>query len=313
MIKTNADGDTLWTKTFGGSDSDYGSAVQQTTDGGYIIIGNTSSFGAGDYDYWLIKTNTDGDTLWTKTFGGSGIDYGYSVQQATDGGYIISGHSGSYGTGGDIWLIKTNAYGDTLWTKTFGGSNSDWSQSGQQTKDEGYIIAGNIYSLGVGDQDIWLIKTNADGDTLWTKTFGGSDDDYGSAVQQTKDDEYIMTGYTYSFGAGSSDVWLIKTTSEINKVIQNDDIIISDYVFTQNYPNPFNPTTTIEFALPKIERVTLEVFNVLGQQVATLLSEKLNPGVHKYEWQTNNLPSGIYYCRLQVGEFEQVRKMILLR
>jgi hypothetical protein len=313
LIKTNADGDTLWTKTFGGRDGDYGSAVQQTPDGGYVIIGYTSSFGAGDYDNWLIKTNADGDTVWTKTFGGSGIDYGYSVQQTSDGGYIITGHSGSFGTGGDIWLIKTNASGDTLWTKTLGGSNSDWSQSGQQTEDEGYIIAGNIYSLGVGDQDIWLIKTDAVGDTLWTKTLGGSGDDYGSAVQQTKGDEYIITGYTYSFGAGRSDVWLIKTTSEINKVIQNDDIIISDYVLTQNYPNPFNPSTTIEFALPKIERVTLKVFNVLGQQVATLLSGKLNPGVHKYDWRANNLPSGIYYCRMQAGQFEQVRKMILLR
>jgi hypothetical protein len=92
-----------------------------------------------------------------------------------------------------------------------------------------------------------------------------------------------------------------------------EDVIVKDFKLKQNYPNPFNPTTIIEFALPKTEFITLKVFNVLGQQVATLVSEKLNPGIHKYEWQAGNLPSGIYYCRMEAGKFEQVRKMILLK
>ena len=121
--KTNAQ-DTTWTKTFGGSSNDRGYSVQQTTDGGYVIGGYTSSYGNGSADVWLIKTDADGDTLWTKTFGGSSNDRGYSVQQTTDGGYIIAGYTESFGNGDDdVWLIKTDSNGDSLWTKTFGGSD----------------------------------------------------------------------------------------------------------------------------------------------------------------------------------------------
>ena len=110
------------------------------------------------------------DTLWTKTFGGSRKDLGNSVQQTSDGGYIITGYTESYGAGGDVWLIKTDAIGDTIWTKTFGGSDSDYGNSVQQTSDGGYIITGFTKSYGAGSYDVWLIKTDASGDTIWTKT-----------------------------------------------------------------------------------------------------------------------------------------------
>ncbi len=214
LIKTNEDGDTLWTKTFGGSDYDKGLSVNQTKDEGYIITGFTSSFGTGNSDVWLIKTNAHGDTLWTKTFGGSGYEHGYSVQQDSDGGYIITGYTSSFGAGDDdVWLIKTNTSGDTLWTKTFGGNSDDYSYSVRQTKDDGYIITGYTHSFGAGADDIWLIKTNTYGDTLWTKTFGGSDYDVALSVQQTSDEGYIITGRKDLVADGNGDVWLIKTNS----------------------------------------------------------------------------------------------------
>ena len=144
--------DTLWTQTFGGSDYDYGYSVQQTSDGGYIIAGYTSSYGAGSADVYLIKTDAGGAQQWTQTFGGSSDDIGHSVRQTSDGGYIIAGVTSSYGAGGwDVYLIKTDALGDTLWTKTFGGSSWDEGYSVQQTSDGGYIIAGKTLSYGAGN------------------------------------------------------------------------------------------------------------------------------------------------------------------
>jgi len=202
--------DTAWARTYGGSHPDEGWSVQQTSDEGYIVAGHTESYGAGEWDVYLIKTDSLGDTLWTRAYGGTDEDYGFAVQQTTDGGYIVAGRTYSYGAGGcDIYLIKTDFLGDTLWTKTYGGAGYDLGHSIQQTTDGGYIVAGRTSSYGAGDYDFYLIKTNAAGDTLWTKTYGGTGSDYGYSVQQTADGGYIVAGYTY--GVGDEGVYLIKT------------------------------------------------------------------------------------------------------
>lgn len=215
LIKTDENGDSLWAKTYGGNGLDVGNSVHQTTDEGYIIVGTTYSFGVGEDDIWLIKTDENGDTLWAKTYGGNTGEEGYSVQQTNDEGYIIVGYTDSFGAGkDDIWLIKTDANGNTLWTRTYGGSNDEEGFSVWQTTDGGYVIAGYTNSFGEGDDDVWIIKTNGNGGTLWTKTLGGVEGDVGNSVQQTTEGSYIVTGYTNSFGAGDSDVWLIKIEAD---------------------------------------------------------------------------------------------------
>ncbi len=199
-----------WEKTFGGTSGDGGKSVQQTTDGGYIITGFTYSFGNGDSDIYLIKTDSQGDTLWTNTFGGNDEDEGYSVQQTTDGGYVICGHTlttDSLGNGdSDIYLIKTDSQGDTLWTNTFGVTQNDFGRSVQQTTDGGYIIT------GVGFNDVIIVKTNSNGDQIWVKNYGTQIyGDLGESIQQTIDGGYIICGFTVDVINQDRNIYLIKT------------------------------------------------------------------------------------------------------
>ncbi len=210
LIKTDASGDTLWTRYYGGNGEEYGYSVQQTTDRGFIITGHTWSFGAGECDVYLVRTDADGDTIWTRTFGGPERDIGFCVQQTTDSGFIVTGRTGQFNTH-DACLIKTDADGNRLWSRTYGGADKDEGCSVRQTTDGGYIITGYTESFGAGLSDLYLIRTNPDGDTLWTRTYGGTGYDSGNSVLQTQDGGFIITGYTSAYLAGPSTVYLIKT------------------------------------------------------------------------------------------------------
>jgi hypothetical protein len=225
LIKTDDNGNEEWNRTFGGINGEQGFSVQQTTDGGYIITGNTGSFGVGRNDAWLIKTDSHGIELWDNTFGGTDHDYGILGQQTFDGGYIIIGSTWSFSAGKeDVWLIKTDSYGNKMWDKTYGGTSADWGASVQQTVDGGYIIIGSTWSFGVGAVNIWLIKTDNNGNKLWDRTFGGLIGGYGESVQQTNDDGYIITGYTSS--DNNKNVLLIKTNSQGQlKTILSDNLL----------------------------------------------------------------------------------------
>ena len=216
LIKTDSEGQEEWNQTFDGNDRDYGKSVKQTVDGGYIIIGSTGS--DYYYDVWLIKTDPKGTEEWNQTFGGDNKDYGNSVQQTIDGGYIITGEiSSSVNGSSDVLLIKTDQQGQEEWIQTFGGSDYDIGNSIEQTYDGGYIITGSTRSYGNGSSDVLLVKTDQQGQEEWIQTFGGGYIDIGNSIKQTSDNGYIITGYTQSYGNGSRDVWLIKTNYQGNE------------------------------------------------------------------------------------------------
>ncbi len=214
LIATDASGNEEWNKTFGSVGNDFGGSVMATRDGSYILVGSTGFWEIGGSDVWLIKTDSEGNELWNKTFGGSANDFGISILEIEDNGYIVAGHTESYGAGdGDIWLIKTDSQGEKEWDKTFGGVGNDFGGSVMATKDGGYVVGGVTQSYGNGSNDLWLIKTDSEGNKEWDRTFGGSGDDYGGSVLQTEDGGYVLMGQTrVDFpGIGGGVVWLIKT------------------------------------------------------------------------------------------------------
>jgi len=212
LVKTDASGNMQWNKTYGGTGDDQGYWVAQTSDGGYAVAGTTASFGAGNVDGWLIKTDSTGNMQWNKTYGGAGLDNSFEFVATPDGGYALGGLTTSYGAGGmDYWLVKTDAAGTVQWNKTYGGTGVEIMLYLIRTADGGYAMAGPTSSFGAGGQDYWLVKTDGSGNMQWNKTYGGTGADMGWNVVQTFDGGYALGGYTSSFGAGAQDFWLVKT------------------------------------------------------------------------------------------------------
>ncbi|MCH7820056.1 MAG: T9SS type A sorting domain-containing protein [Candidatus Marinimicrobia bacterium] len=421
ILNIDTMGDTIWTKSYGGALADDGVDIHQTADGGYIIVGNTKSFGTGLTDIWLLRTDADGDTLWTRTFGDSSQDMANSSFLSSDGGVIISGsrirtagggyngwliktdtlgdtlwtesygspssdnsefgttltethegftiwttkslevetgeaftlilkydHQGSLiwstgfdipgeeqfnslietsdggfiltgwklsdiNNGMDLWLVRTDSNGDTLWTKSYGGSGDDVGYDVIQTADNGFIITGYTNSYGAGGKDLWVIRTDSLGDSLWTRTYGGEKEDEGWDILQFSNNDYLIIGNTQSFGAGSYDIWLLMLSENPITVVENSINIPIRFQLNQNHPNPFNPVTTIGYALPRSGDVTLLIFNLLGEEVTRLVDGFQPTGTYQIIWDASNYSSGIYFYRLQAGDFVQTRKMVLLK
>jgi len=223
--KTDSEGNIVWSCTFGDPNKyDNAHCVQQTSDGGYIITGMTNSYNSSGTDALLIKLDSNGGEEWIKTLGGSGLEAGYSVLQTSDEGFIVVGESDSFGDSGDVYLVKTDAYGNEEWNQTFGDSEWDGGHFIDFTSDGGYVITG-WHGNENFTSDVYLIKTDASGDEEWSQVFGGSEYDKGHSVQQTSEGGYFITGVYTDPENYDPDVYLIKTDSsgkeEWSKKIDN--------------------------------------------------------------------------------------------
>ncbi|PJA26220.1 MAG: hypothetical protein CO189_12020 [candidate division Zixibacteria bacterium CG_4_9_14_3_um_filter_46_8] len=495
VIKTDSLGNIVWERTYGGPLNEQGRHIKQISDGGYIISGFTTSFGPGDFDayfiridrygnimweraydrsqlpypygdfgqcavetpdggfmmaavtsgatsdrdYWLIRTDGNGDTLWTKVYGGIGEEECKTVEMTSDGNYIIAGRSQSFGFGReDFWLLKTDPNGDTLWSASYGGFHNDFGYWGEQTSDDGYILGGRSLSFGNGDNDYWVVKADDQGALKWSQRYGGPGEDFAFKVRETTDGGYIIGGYSNSFGAGEDDFYLVKIGHQIIRIgviPQNPPVVVprgcsvvysgtllnntqnnqqyyvwakmrrpngtyfnfgnksritngpnqllqyspltfqipgdaplGTYTFiaycgftypniidsatfdfsivdmlcsptgaedwrfqawdecpasdeqipgatamAENYPNPFNVSTEIRYLVPAAAQATIDIYNILGQRVETLINSFQEAGWHSTQWDASARSSGLYYFVLKTQDQSVVRKMVVLK
>lgn len=323
LVKFDANGNLLWAKFLGGTGWDVGYSVKETSDGGYIVAGWTMRWGQ-TWDVYLLKTDGDGDTLWTRTYGGINWDVGYEIQETSDNGFIIVGTTESSGVGCfDIYLIKIDSIGNTLWTKTHGDAGWDECYSVKQTYDGGYIIAGATGSFGAGGFDIYLIRTDVNGNAIWTKTYGGEEWDIGYSVQETSDGGYIIAGKTKSFGSGLYDVYLIKTEPDLGIEEQEPPPKVSCYLRIS--PNPFTDKVEIELGCTmydvrcRIKNISLKVYDVSGRLVKSfpLTTNHLSLGT-AVSWDGTDdrgkmVSGGVYFLKLTAGKYITTRKLLMIR
>jgi len=308
FVETSPAADTVWDDTFGGFSNDYGQAVQETDDG-YILAGSTANFGSGNFDAWLVRIDYEYEIFWHKAFGGADADNAYDVQPTADGGFISAGSTKSFGPGDrSFFLFKASASGDSLWANVFGGEDRDECRSVKQTPNGGYIMAGSSKSFGTGNFDWYIVRTDANGDSLWTKVFGGTQADDCYSVQLTDDGGYIIAGSTRSFGAGNSDVWLIKLAPDPVSIHEYDDLTGKHQM--QICPNPINNLTSIKYSLTVKSDVILRVYDLFGKEVATICNTVQLKGPQEIIFNGTDLPSGIYYCVLRTSVGIQTTKLI---
>jgi len=213
VVKTDADGDCVWTRTFGNNKFSMGASVINAADRGYIVCGSTNTLGNGKQDLLLLKIDSGGNTLWVKTYGGKLDDVGNKVILTKDKGYAIIGSTVSFGHGNqDLYLIKTDAEGDCVWSKTYGGLGMDQGVTIINSDDGGYVIGATSESFSYGSTDLLVMSVDALGNSLWSRHFGGKKDDYLGGILNAKDGGYAIAGWTLSSDADNYDAYFLKLT-----------------------------------------------------------------------------------------------------
>ena len=217
LVKVDNDGNGQWHQTYGGADSDEGQSIALTSDGGFIIAGSTYSLSATLKDGWILKTDANGNIIWTVVYDGGSYDNTYAVIENSDGDYVAAGYSVDNQGFRQVLLIKIDASGNIIWDKTYGGLAEDQADSLVQTSDGGYAICGFTDSMGAGGDDVLLMKFDSDGNELWSTSFGSIEDDRGYAVQEVPGGDLVLSGSSGPL-TGDRDLWMARTDANGNAV-----------------------------------------------------------------------------------------------
>lgn len=204
---------TTFYKVFGGKNEDYGFSLDDTIDGGYILSGFSTTYGNGSWDAWIVKTDSNGNAEWHKSYGTTNREVAKQIMQTKSGNYIILGDHGVPGKGGNILFIQTDVDGNIINEQSYGGINNDGATQIIETTDGGYAIIGYTYSYGSGGRDFWLIKIDETGNEIWSKAFGGIYNETGYSLLQTQDKGFILVGTKWNIYLKKHNIWLLKVGS----------------------------------------------------------------------------------------------------
>lgn len=217
VLRLSGKGSVIWQKTFGGSDDDYANAVAIAPNGDIVVVGDTSSFGAGGWDTWIIRLDGKGNVKWEKTYGGEDDEYTNAVAIAPNGDIITAGSTSSFGAGNaDLWIMRLSANGDVKWQMTYGGTGDDEAYAVALAPDGNIVVSGYTESFGAGDWDAWILRLSGNGNVIWQKTYGGKKTDEANAVAIAGNGDIVVAGDTSSFGAGASDAWVLRLDGDGN-------------------------------------------------------------------------------------------------
>lgn len=328
LLKVDKNGILLWKKHYGTSDGESAVGITLTSDGGYIFTGSDANGSSGDFNVYCVKTDADGNALWTKTYGGPNWEGGSTIITTQDGGYMISGYTVSYGAGAeDGFLVKIDKDGNEQWHNAYGYVHNDRFSSVVQMPDGGYLASGstvNYFTVNYTYTDAYFVRTDADGNLVWSKTYGSDKNDNVGRILKADDGAYVTLGNTNSYGQ-SQDFYFLKINENgmITGVSENKKPQLpGSFSLRQNYPNPFNPSTKINFSIlaknSGESHVVLKIYNLLGQEVSTLMNKELPSGNYSVTFNTEKLggvqlSSGIYFYRLTADNYSETKKMVLMK
>jgi hypothetical protein len=318
-VKADKDGNVEWEKSFGPPKVDYGFGLLQNSSDEFLFVGTQNGFynptqtefATHDADIMIVKTDKLGNVIWNKTYGGSSHDWAKNIILAPDGGYYVCGSTQSYGSGSfDMFLMKIDEDGNELWIKTYGGSNFEYGEKVVIGKDKNLYLIGTSASFSDNKMpDYFLVKTNLDGDTIWTRSIDGGGSEYGSGLVASSDSGCVFSGYTNNTTNQGMDISLYRITKDGTiETLTNYSPLPDSVEFVQIFPNPSKNRFTLRFQGVAHGNYYLELYSIKGEKV---YSQKVEPDITNSI--TSNVAPGTYVCRLSNNSTWNYSTKIILR
>ncbi len=311
LAKTSASGAVEWSSTFGTEGTELASGIARTSDGGYLIAGQSRVDANSDWNVFVARADADGNELWTRVYDEAGDQGATGILALPDGHFAVAGWSATTYGDWDAYVVNiSDADGDTLWTRRYGGTGCQGAYDIVAAPNGGFTLTGYTDAEGAGLYDVLLLQADANGEPVCVKTFGGPYNDWGSALLPAADG--LIIGGRMGTADGHSDAYVVRTSClhpEASVFLTPGDSQIEMIT----YPNPFNPSTTIQFELASAGETELAVYDISGRMVQSLLAEPLEAGPHAVTFEAQHLPSGTYYARLQNSGVSQIHKLLLVK